>query len=332
VGSHHADDHHHHSTPASTTDALPHTDVNDDYDHDAKQVVNDGKGESDSVESGDEDGDGNTGNNITVDYNKQGVLSDNKENASLADGSRVGGRTEGDMTDGKIGGNIEMKDVVGIVCSTSSNNNVEGAVTFGGATDTDMNNTEIQHFTTITATTTKEGAKEGYEHKLKHNRHHDRIMHDIHEVVKHHPTSFSDEPSLLSSSSSLSSSSYASNNHNDNRRHHHQINDALITKVGDLAVENGLLMEKCKTLEEELATMKQKISTQKEHSLDENKAMLFMAAISTTMIESFRVGNAHLRMALVRRSELRARGMHRTLTRQTASSEQATKQRLSVDV
>jgi len=60
VGSHHADDHHH-STPASTTDALPHTNDDDDYDHDAQQVVNDGEGESDNVESGNEVGDGSTG-------------------------------------------------------------------------------------------------------------------------------------------------------------------------------------------------------------------------------------------------------------------------------
>ena len=147
-------------------------------------------------------------------------------------------------------------------------------------------------------------------------------VHDIYEVVNHHhhptpSTAFSDEPSLLLSS--LSSSSCASNNNeqkhhnNDNNKY---INDELITKVGDLAEENGVLMNKCKMLEEELSVMmtKQKPPTmmqkEEQHSLDDcennsnsnnnnnnnnNKAMMFMAAISTTMMESFRVGNANLR-------------------------------------
>lgn len=130
-------------------------------------------------------------------------------------------------------------------------------------------------------TTTKE-MKEWHVVDVRRENRHDQLdSHELSEVVNIHPASVSDEPSLLSSSSSLSSSSCISNN----------INDELVAKVGDLAEENGFLLDKCNKLEHELTSML-KLTTQQEESAE--KAMIFMAAISTTMIDVFRLGNENL--------------------------------------
>lgn len=266
VGSHHLEDHSHHDN--SNPDPAASYDGDLDRQQDDSNVKN-GNSDHDHVD------DGINNNN---DDNTECVRTDHEAN-DIANESSVELRTDEKETNGCIGGDTKVEDVE-VDCS---NNKMNSGTTCNG-----IHVTKLQHLTTVSG-----DSIECHTEESNGNRHQNKIVHDVQEVVNHHPTtSFSDEPSLLSSSPSSSSSSlfHASNNLTDNNF----INDELITKVGDLAEENGVLLDKCKKLEEELIAMKTTAPTQKE-LLDENKAMLFMAAISTTMIESFRVGNENLR-------------------------------------
>ena len=272
LGSHHAEDHH----PAPLV--AVHHDDNDINNSSAPQVDNaDGGGQDNAIygeNNGHDDDD-------DVDENGSSNTKDDVRNGP-ADGRSVGvRRVVGGETTEEIACENRVEDVEVVYGSNTNFNDGLKPET----TENDINS--LQHLTSITIiATTKGNSTEWCKEEWNDNRHHDRIVHAT------PPTSFSDETSLPSSSSSLSSSSSFEDNANHNCNH---INDELITKVGDLAEENGILLDKCKKLEEELTAVKSiSPSTQKER-LHESKAVLFMAAISTTMIESFSVGNANLR-------------------------------------